>query len=370
MKIKIAIITTVNHNVGDDFVREGIKYLLRQYYKNKNKDIEFQNIHKHSPITTKYGFENFRNLRLSSKVDKILPKKWFKDRVMEANLLVQSGAPVYWCHEDGGHCYKNEWYNPLIKDRWLKYNKKVPLLNLAAGTCQRYYSDGTEFCDKCNAYIKEFYDYTTVTTVRDSLAQKVFKNIGLNVKVIPCSSIFAIDEHNLKNEGEEYVVVNYMKGGAHYTFGQKINFEKWENEFKKFYFDLKKVEKVIISCHNQKEVYEALELDPNAEIFYKKDDYLAYMRFYSKAKFGIMNRVHGAFLMASYGKPSIVIGNDSRARMPEEIGLKHYFVNEIDYDILMKEYEFLKNGADNYKDRFKIIKEKAFEDYMKALSKI
>ncbi len=366
--MKISIITTVDHNVGDDFVREGIKYLLRQHFKDENLD--FQNIHKHSPITTRYGFEWFRNLRLSSKADKLIPKSWSKDRISEAEIVVQSGAPVYWCHEvGGGHCYQNEWYKPLIKERFLKNkNKNIKLLNLAAGTCQKYHSDGSEFCEKCNAYIKEFYDLAKVTTVRDTLAKVVLSKIGLDVPVIPCSSIFAIDEHGLKNEGEEYVVVNYMKGGAHYTFGQKIDIEKWEREFKKFYFELKEKERVIVSCHNQKEVDEALEFDPKAEIFFVQDDYVEYMKFYSKAKFGIMNRVHGAFLMASYGKPSLVIGNDSRARMAEEIGLKHYFVNDVDCEILNKEYEFLKSGADDFSNRFKAIKERTYSDYMKALS--
>ncbi len=366
--MKISIITTVEHNVGDDFVREGIKYLLRQQF--KDKDIEFQNIHKHSPITSRYGFEWFRYLKLSKRVDKLIPKSWGKDRVLESDILVQSGAPVYWCHEvGGGHCYDNEWYGPLIKERFLK-NSKTKLLNIAAGTCQRYHSKGDDFCEQCKDYIKEFYDYSKVTTLRDTLSQVVFKDIGIEAPVIPCSSIFSVDEHSIKNEGEEYVVVNYMKGGAHYTFGQGIDLEKWEREFKKFYFELKKKEKVIVSCHNQKEVDEALELDPNADIFYVKDDYLAYMKFYSKAKFGIMNRVHGAFLMAAFGKPSIVIGNDSRGRMPGEIGLKHFFVNDADYDLLNREYEFLKSGADNYSERFKAIKEKAYEDYMQAFSKL
>ena len=366
--MKISIITTVDHNVGDDFVREGIKFLLRKTFKNEN--VVFQNIHKHSPITTRYGYEKFRYLSLSSKVDKIIPKNWSRDRVFEADIVVQSGAPVYWCHEiGGGHCYDNEWYSPLIKERFSK-NKNSKLLNLAAGTCQTYHSDGSEFCKECNSYIKDFYNLTDVTTVRDTLAKTVFSKIGIDVPVIPCSSIFAIDAHNLRNEGEEYVVVNYMKGGAHYTFGQKIDFNKWEEGFKKFYFELKQNERVIISCHNEKEAKEALELDPDAEIFYVKDDYLAYMRFYSKAKFGFMNRVHGAFLMASFGKPSIVIGNDSRARMPEEIGLKHYFVNDINYEILNNEYLYLNSGADNFSERFEKIKDKAFNDYMVALSSL
>tara|TARA_A100001011_G_C14241293_1_gene813372 strand:- start:359 stop:1459 length:1101 start_codon:yes stop_codon:yes gene_type:complete len=364
--MKIAIITTVDHNVGDDFVRKGIKYLLKQKFKNEN--IEFQNIHKHSPITTRYGYERFRNLRISRIVDKIIPKSWSKDRINEADIIVQSGAPVYWCHETiGSYCYDNEWYEPLIKKRFLK-NKNAKLFNLAAGTCQTYHSDGTEFNEKCNDYIKEFYELSDVTTVREGLARSVFKNISIDVPVIPCSSIFAIDEHALKNEGEEYVVVNYMKGGAHYTFNQSIDFKKWENVFKKFYFQLKEKERVIISCHNQKEVDEALELDSEAKIFYEKDDYSAYMRFYSKAKFGIMNRLHGAILMASFGKPSVVIANDSRSRMLEEVGIKHYFVNEVDCEVLNREYEFLKSGANSFSERFKAIKDKAFKDYMKELA--
>jgi hypothetical protein len=192
--------------------------------------------------------------------------------------------------------------------------------------------------------------------------------MGIDVPAIPCSSIFAIDEHGLKSEGEEYVVVNYMKGGAHYTFGQKIDVEKWERAFKSFYFSLKTKERVVVSCHNQKEVDEVKAFDPEAEIFYVKDDYLAYMKFYSKAKFGIMNRVHGAFLMASYGKPSIIIGNDSRAKMAEMIGLKSYFVNDVDEELLNQEYLFLESGADNFKERFTNIKEKALHDYMKSLA--
>lgn len=361
--MNISIITTVDHNVGDDFVREGLKFILKQRF--KDEKLNFLSIHKHSPITSRFGFEKFRKLKYSKRIDQLIPKNWTKDRVLKADLLVQSGAPVYWCHEES-HCYENEWFLPLIEERF-SMNKNARLLNLAAGTCQTYHSDGSDFCEKCNDYITKFYKDSTVTTLRDTLAKVVLNKINLEAPVIPCSSIFAIDQHQLKNEGEEYVVLNYMKGGAHYTFGQDIDFDKWKEEFKKFYFEIKKKERVIFSCHNKKEVKEALELDPEAEIHYEKHDYLAYMKFYSKAKFGIMNRVHGAFLMASFGKPSIVIGNDSRARMLSEIGLQSFYVNDVDAALLHEQFEYLKSGADNYKERFKVIKEKAFNDYLKAL---
>jgi hypothetical protein len=366
-RMKVAIITTVDHNVGDDFVREGIKYLLRKHFHEHH--IKFENIHKHSPITSRHGFEWFRALKWSKRVDRLLPKSWSKDRVLDTDILVQSGAPVYWCHPDeNNHCSNNEWYKPLIKDRYLKKKDRKKLLNLAAGTCQKYSSDGSEFCTDCDIYARELYSLADVTTGRDRLSKTVLNKIGFDMPVIPCSSIFAKDEHGLKSKTGEYVVVNYMKGGAHYTFGQDIDIEKWAVDFKHFYFELKKKERVIIACHNQIELDEVLTFDPDAEIFYQKDDYLAYMKFYSAAKFGIVNRVHAGFMLASFGKPSIVIGNDSRALMAAEIGLKHFFVNDVNFELLMHEYEYLNGGADGFQSRFKKIKAKAYQDYMNALS--
>lgn len=363
--MKIAIITTVNHNVGDDFVREGLKHILRKHF--GDRDLKFSHIHKHSPITSRVGFEWFRNLRLSRKVDPLLPLGITRDRILEADLVVQSGAPVYWCHDaDKSHCCDNEWFDPLIRRRFRK-NKTAKLINLAAGSCQRYHSDGTGFCSRCNAFITAFFEDAKVTTVRDRLARKILGEIGLEAPAIPCSSIFARDELGVEPGGGEYVVVNYMRGGAHFTFGQQIDADRWESEFRSFYKGLKEKERVIFSCHNQKEVDEARTIDPNAEIFFQEHDYLAYVQFYSKAKYGIMNRVHGAFLMASFGKPSLIVGNDSRARMAEEIGMESVFVNDADEALLWAKQADLAAGANNFAERFDAIKQKAERDYLSAL---
>ena len=158
-----------------------------------------------------------------------------------------------------------------------------------------------------------------------------------------------------------------MSGGAHYVFGQKIEFEKWENNFKMFYKKISKIEKCVFVCHNQDEVSNAKKIDSNASIFIS-NDYKDYIRLYAKAKFGIMNRVHGAFLIASFGRPAVLIGNDSRVKMSEEIGLPHTFVNNADLNWLLEQYEYLKNGADNYSERFNEVKKKAYNDYQEALN--
>ena len=366
MKKNAVFITTVNHNVGDDFVREGLKYLLKQFF--EGHELSFESIHKHSPITSRYGFENWRRNKKAKKIDRRLPLWLSKDRILQADLVVQSGAPVYWCHHAvKSHCCENEWFTPLIRRRFAR-NKNAHLLNLAAGSCQTYFSNGDEFCSACNNYIKEFYDLSSVTTLRDSVASNILHHIGLQAPLIPCSSIFSVDEHGIEKNSADYVVVNYMPMAAHYDFGQNIDTAHWRDTFSRFYFQLKKRERVVFSCHDAAEKDAALTIDPDAEIFFAENDFLAYMKFYSRAKYGIMNRVHGAFMMAAFGRPSFVIGNDTRARMVEEIGLQSAFVHDVSFDLLMQQNAVLSSGGDSYRDRFQVIKEKAFTDYMAAFS--
>ncbi len=365
--VKVAIITTVGHNVGDDFIRDGVLYLLKRSF--KNQELHFQSIHKHAPITARYGFENVRSRAVSTILD-IIPCSLSRDRILEADLVVQSGAPVYWCHNfrRGAHCANNEWYGPLIRRRFSR-ERNAKLINMAAGTCQKYHSDGSDFCRKCARYIKEFYEIAALTTVRDRLAKHLLDSLGLKAPLIPCTSIFAVDEHNAKSNGAEYVVLNYMEGAAHYALGQKVDRTLWRNVFLKFYHEIRKRERVVLVCHNQKELAEAKKICSGANTFFSSN-YLDYISFYSKAKFGIVNRVHAAFLTASFGKPAIVIGNDSRAKMVSEIGLESFFVNNVNLELLMKQYEYLKEGADKFSERFGSIKQKAYDDYMDELRRL
>ncbi len=371
----ITFITTVDHNVGDDFVREGIKYLLGQVF--KGKELSFQNIHKHSPITVRHGFEFFKNMKISkfsfpSKyLDALLPLRITKDKILEADIVIQSGAPVYWCHKDfGSHCADNEWYDPLIRRRFNE-NHDAILLNIAAGSCQGYNSDGSEFqnCIKDIEYIRQFYNASDLTTVRDNLAKKILDSLNLNPSLIPCPSIYAIDAYGLKPSEGQYLVINYMQIGGHFTFGKKLESAKWNKVLKEFYEYVKNKEDILFVCHNKNEVENAKKIDNTARTFYS-NNFLDYMKIYSKAKYGIMNRIHGAFLMASYGAPSFVIGNDSRAKMTEEIGLESMFLNDITYSTLVDKYESLKKFRKNYIEVFNERKKVAYDKYVNLLSNV
>jgi Polysaccharide pyruvyl transferase len=376
---RVSIITTVNHNVGDDFVREGILYLLSK----KFGKIQPKLIHKHLPITARPEFGWFRRyqldkwldryhpngaLKVTGRIDRMLPIFPWSDRVKACDMLVQSGAPVYWAHPDGD-CQNNEWWKPLIERRWVGAAQGRPFYNLAGGTCQRWGSDGSEFASKPETldYIRRFYDLTTATSVRDQLSVKVVALAGRKVEAIPCSSIFAVDGLGIAPRKGEYVVVNYMKGGGHYTFGQEIDAKKWDETFVKFVDDLSQRMRVVVACHDQKEVNGIKWLFKKAEIFFSHD-YIDYLKFYASARFGIMNRVHGAFAIASLGKPAVVVGTDSRAEMTNMIGLPSVFVSSATREWLDRQVELLENSVDSFPAEMARRKTEAEKNYLRLLS--
>ena len=120
------MITTVRHNVGDDFTREGILYLLKEAW--PGVPFAVQNIHKHMPVTVRGGFEWIRSGRLSRLLDRLPPLS--EDKMLAADMVVQSGAPAYWCHPQypGGHCGLNEWFQPLLIKRHASRTRMVPLV--------------------------------------------------------------------------------------------------------------------------------------------------------------------------------------------------------------------------------------------------
>ncbi|MFC1603326.1 polysaccharide pyruvyl transferase family protein [Pseudomonadota bacterium] len=370
--MKITFITTVQHNIGDDFVREGLKHILSSVL-GENR-VQFTDIHKHSPITSRHGFEWLRSKRIGLQFDRMLPLSLTTDRILDADLVVQSGAPVFWHHDHDQfdvHCADNEWCDPLIKRRFSQVRDKgVKFFNLAAGACQQYHSEGSEFlsCKKCSSYINWILQVADVTTLRDELSSNILASYGLQAPVIPCSSLFAPESLSVTPREGEYVALNYMQGAGHYAFQQGIDVAQHQAAFKALYEDLIQREQVVLVCHDSKEKRWARSIAPDAKIFSAGDDYRKYVEFYARAKYGVVNRVHAAFIMAALGKPSLVIGNDSRARMANQIGLKSLFVNDATPDLLISNSVGLSKMSSDYADMIHHIKDDAFNAYIKAIS--
>lgn len=368
----ITFITTVNHNVGDDFVREGIIHVLTQ--KLKGHKLKLENIHKHSPVTAVYGRENLRNLRVSRLVEPFLRLIRSGNRISDADILVQSGAPVYWCHpqKGGPHCADNEWFDPLIRKRFMPDRRGRLFLNLAGGSCQRYHSDGSEIenCHKCKSYICEFFDTCDLTILRDELARKMLNYAGSDAKVLPCPSIFARDRFGIKPALGEFIVLNFMENAGHYTFGQEIDSKRWRNEFISIAQEASRIGRVVVACHTPHEEELAKILVPNFERFLVPNNHIEFMKFYAHAKWGIMNRVHGAFMMASFGKPAVVIGNDSRAKMIENLALPSHYVSDVSIIGAESLIDQVRSRCDSYPEQIEDIRQCSQQIYEDELQSV
>jgi len=296
----------------------------------------------------------------------------FKNRVTNADVLIQSGAPVYWCHTDGPHCADNEWFDPLIRKRFLSDRRGRSFLNLSGGSCQRYQSTGNEIqnCPKCKSYIREFYDICDLTILRDELARKMLNFAGRDAKVLPCTSIFARDRFGIKPEPGEFIVLNFMENAGHYTFGQEIDSKLWRNVFIRLCNEVSRIGRVVVACHTPQEGKLAKTLAPYLDCFLLPNDYIESMKFYARAKWGIMNRVHGAFMMASFGKPVVIIGSDSRARMIETLALPSYFVSDVRLSSLESLIDHARSRCASYPQQIEEIRRysrQVYEDVLKSV---
>jgi hypothetical protein len=366
--MQATIITTVKENIGDDFVREGLLFLLDSCVSFDKLEL----IHKHYPVTAVYGLEGLRNFRISRLVEPVSRIIGLRNRIDDANILIQSGAPIYWCHEGISHCADTVWFDPLIRKRFLPKRRGRLFLNLAGGSCQRYGSDSSELerCPRCKSYIREYFDVCDLTLLRDDLAKKMLNRAGRDAKVLPCASIFARDRFDIKPEPGEYIVLNFMENGGHYTFGQEIDGKKWRNQFICLANEISHIGRVVVACHTPHEEKLAKTLVPNVERFLVPNDHIGFMRFYAKAKWGIMNRVHGAFMMASFGKPAAVIGSDSRAKMIENLSLSSYYVNDVERVGVGALIDQVRSRCDSYPDEIEEIRRDsrcAYENELRAV---
>jgi hypothetical protein len=308
-------------------------------------------------------------LKKFNKLDRFMPLNATTDKIVNADLVVQCGAPIYWCHDHvNAHCCENEWYEPLIKRRFIQ-NKKARFFNMAGGSCKTYFSDGSEFCPRCIAYIRELYDVSSLTTLRDALASDVLSQTGADAPLLPCTSLFAGDEFGIQPESGDYVVVNFMPLAGHYSFEKNIDKFRWQSVFKQVYESLKQSNRIVFVCHNEKEKKHAKQIDPSAKIFYAKN-YIDYLNIYAGAKYGLVNRIHGAYALASFGKPSIVVGNDSRARMADEIGVERLYVNDVESQILLDAIDRMQRDASQFAEKSQSIKRDTLKKYEHLLESI
>lgn len=368
--MKIGLITTLDTNIGDDFIREGISNVLRKLFEKDN--VHFFPVNKHLPLTV---YPRWHPARLSD-----IPFPFFREQTRgliekytsqlghscfdNCDLIVQCGAPVFW-----PNCHANEWAVPLWDHVIGRICDKIPVLNLAAGSCYPWERQPSTIDNSSDAqYMGRILGYCKLTTVRDRLAQCICQHLGTDVPLIPCSAFLAAGDAAMKVSPNAYILINYMAGGGHYNWGQPVDSSAWERNVKNLVSRLRTRHKVAFLCHDTKEYLAAEELFPDLPRYLPKtvSEYFTLVR---AAKFGIFNRMHASVAMAGVGIPSIAVCTDTRLLMVESLGLPCFYVNDANVDDLEHIAELLLVKHNEERERLMSLRMQTWREYLEAIER-
>jgi len=368
--MKIGLITTLKTNIGDDFIREGICFVLREVF--KGQSIEFVSVNKHLPLTVYPGWHPAHlstaagrlpmiGVPLSSAIESFASRLGHS-AFDSCDLIVQCGAPVLW-----PNCHMNEWAEPLWHHVVGRLYKQIPVLNIAAGSCYPWERQPDSITDRGDEeYLKRILGYCRLTTTRDELAYKLCSTLGKQAPFIPCSALLAAGGI-LGAERDGTVLINYMPGGGHFDWGQGIDAKAWESTMKQLIGRLMGRHKVAFLCHNEAEYGHAEQLEPSLPRFFPKT-VAEYFQVASAAKGAICNRMHASVSMASMGIPSVAICTDTRLLMVKTIGLPVFYIKDADLDKLEASFEKLLTNRISEKERLLALRTQTWNRYVEAIS--
>ncbi len=370
---RIGLITTLDTNIGDDFIRKGICHVLAEIF--KGQQIEFISVNKHKPYTVYPAWHpiHLRDVAerfpvghnfVRQSADYLFSKMGFS-RFDDCDLIVRCGAPVFW-----PDCHQNEWAEPIWHDVVGRLHKRIPVLNLAAGSCYPWERQPDKIEDPGDAqYIGSILGYCRLTTVRDKLSHNICKSFGYDVPLIPCTAFLAGMGKAASLKAGSHVLINYMSGGGHYGWEQGIDPKEWEKTVRDLISRLKKRHNLVFLCHNELEYQLAKGIEPTLPRMFPKSvqDYFDCI---SEAKFGICNRMHASVGMAGIGVSSVAICTDTRLLMVSGLGLKTHYVKDATADILEEEVESAVKNLPGEQERLLALQQETWRKYQTVTNEV
>jgi len=371
--LKICYLTTINTNVGDDWIREGIRYLLEKSF---SKPLEKTCVNIHDWKKTIFDEQG-------------------NDKVLTADGVVMAGTPFYFINERkdflrkflkaffsslglftgfskfDGRCSGAPHVKPLWYDRIQKIWQHKPLAILAAGTNVGYYSNGDELLNDryVKKFMKDIHSWSRLNTVREPLADHILNFLDIEHKLFPCTAFWSMDGLGVSAQNNpEIIAFNFMAGGGHYRFDQRSD-DRWDKIiFELFSLCLQRygAERLKVICHDQYEADAATRLFGGKYVCFDQG-YKETLEFYSYARTGIVNRCHAQVVMAGLGSPSVVVGKDSRTLMSKEVNLPRYYYKNVNSEILFDHLCKMYDGFEGYYNALRNLKAVKEEKYIQAI---
>lgn len=283
--MRIGVNTTLKTNPGDDFIREGAIYLMDKVF----PGAEYV-------LGQKHTNDQWTRPQVEEQIA----------RVLSCDVLLQAGAPVFCDGISMGERAHMEWVDLF----WRKAPPRsvYALASGAAFLLDWHWRKQSAADDECN---RMMLNRSRIMTVRDSFAYDMLRALypEYNVPLLPCTSLWAAKRLGIQAK-PEYGVLNYM----HNTGWHEYKNSHWETVALAFYKTARKAYgRCVAICHRADEIKLARALGVEAkDILYFEHDYAALLTAYSKGITGLVNRIHGACALLSFGLPAACVCNDTR----------------------------------------------------------
>jgi hypothetical protein len=309
-RLRIVFLTTVGRNVGDEFIREGIRSFFDALLGPTGYDAYHVCKHDLATLSTRVYDE----------------PEMLADKFRDADVIVQAGAPVYW--NNGKHKSHNaDWAQPLWFDRIFPLGRTKLILNLGAGAGQKDEGDlDTLLADRgLIDFARRAGQACAWTSVRDPLAAAFLDAINVSCDLLPCPAFHAARRASgpgtLPPAADDGLAVNFMELAGHFRLKPSTDAAKWRNVIDELLPRLRLRHKLLFVAHDQAEAdFQKTLATPGEDVFVSAD-YREYLKLYARVKGIVANRVHGAVTVAGFGRPAVIVGNDCRIGIARPIGL-------------------------------------------------
>ena len=366
--MRVGLLTTIDHNIGDDLIRRGLQGALRAAC--SGQSVEFELVNKHHPASVyppshPICWGQYSPL-FKRKITAFLGAALYRfggSKFDGCDAIVQCGTPVYW-----RQCHRVEWADTIWHQVIGRLSASIPVLNLAAGSCYPWKQQPEHFESQADAdYVRRISSYARVTTVRDALAQRLVATVTEQPELIPCSAFLATGIQDLVSD-DGIVLVNYMEGGGHYgkKGGKK---DVYEQRIKTLIERLASRHRLAFVCHDEKEEFLAKKLDSSL-LRIRPGDAATYAASLGPVKAGVCNRMHAAVALAGMGVPCVAIGTDTRLLMVENLGLPIRYVNEVNDKELEDTLEDLIRRRRSERERLAVLRDTTQTRYVGVFSEV
>ncbi len=378
----IALLSHRLGNIGHNFMALGAEAVARDAFQTQ-LNVKF--IEQHRPfsiypalhpirIIDFFPHSKFLSIRKLIGKTAVYEKLWFNLSDFPYNLAVSCGGP---------NLISNTCKIPQMSLLHHQFNgafwhKKVPLLDLAVGSCFPLERIPTSLDDSDVTFYKKAYSYVSKLTVREPFARNIFASIGIDAEVVPCIAIASgrYFENYINNNlpplplNDKVVMINFQAFGSNDHWGQDIDPKRWLSIVMRVVNDLNKLNyRIEFLCHSLAEYKLAQHYWPDANIFFPKTE-IEYAVCISRAKVGFVSRIHAAVALAGIGIPSVVVGNDTRIATTTEFGLPSFFTKEIDSDLIVAELLELTSNLSNEKLRLINLREEVILRYVSIFKNV